>query len=136
MSSVDAGYWYGDNVSVDDNNSNDIHVPMYCEHECTICNSLFQTNEQDKYTCELLISVFEWTSASDKTWKVDGMNWFLGKVEFSSSCLGTWISFELLSSTETLLFVLSHCIFKSYSASVYTSVLLIVFFYIKKMNIP
>jgi hypothetical protein len=41
------------NVSVDDNNSNDIHVPMYCEHECTVCNSLFQTNEQDKYTCEL-----------------------------------------------------------------------------------
>ena len=35
------------NVSVDDNNSNDIHLPMYCEHECTICNSLFQTNEQD-----------------------------------------------------------------------------------------
>ena len=41
------------NVSVDDNNSNDIHVPMYCEHESTIYNSLFQTNEQDKYTCEL-----------------------------------------------------------------------------------
>ena len=41
------------NVSVDDNNSNDIHVPMYCEHVCTLCNSLFQTNEQDKYTCEL-----------------------------------------------------------------------------------
>jgi hypothetical protein len=34
--------------SVDDNNSNDIPVPMDCEHECTICNSLFQTNEQDK----------------------------------------------------------------------------------------
>jgi hypothetical protein len=34
-----------------------------------------------------LISVFEWTSASDKTWKVDDMNWFLGKVEFSSPCL-------------------------------------------------
>ena len=28
-------------------------VPMDCEHECTICNSLFQTNEQNKYTCEL-----------------------------------------------------------------------------------
>jgi hypothetical protein len=39
--------------SVDDNNSNDIPVPMDCEHECIICNSLFQTNEQDKYTCEL-----------------------------------------------------------------------------------
>ena len=34
--------------SVDDKNSNDIPVPMDCEHECTICNSLFQTNEQDK----------------------------------------------------------------------------------------
>jgi len=39
--------------SVEDNNSNDIPVPMDCEHESTICNSLFQTNEQDKYTCEL-----------------------------------------------------------------------------------
>jgi hypothetical protein len=38
--------------SVDDNNSNDIPVSMDCEHECTICNSLFQTNKQDKYTCE------------------------------------------------------------------------------------
>ena len=26
---------------------------MDCEHEYTICNSLIQTNEQDKYTCEL-----------------------------------------------------------------------------------
>ena len=26
---------------------------MDCEHDCTICNSKFQTNEQDKYTCEL-----------------------------------------------------------------------------------
>ena len=34
-----------------------------------------------------LISVFKLTSASDKTWKVDGMNWFLGKVKFSSPCL-------------------------------------------------
>lgn len=40
--------------SIEDNNSNDIPVPMDCKHECTICNSLFQTNEQDKYTCELL----------------------------------------------------------------------------------
>ena len=39
--------------SVDDNNSNDIPVPMDYEHECTIWNTLFQTNEQDKYTCEL-----------------------------------------------------------------------------------
>jgi hypothetical protein len=44
--------------SVDDNNLNDIPVSMDCEHECIICNSLFQTNEQDKYTCE--------PSASDK----------------------------------------------------------------------
>jgi hypothetical protein len=33
--------------------SNDIPVPMDCEHACTIYNSLFQTNEQDKYTFEL-----------------------------------------------------------------------------------
>jgi hypothetical protein len=39
--------------SLDDDNSNDIPVPMDCEHESTICNSLFQTNEEDKYTCEL-----------------------------------------------------------------------------------
>jgi hypothetical protein len=39
--------------SLDDNNSNDIPVPMDCEHECTICNSLFQTNEEDKYICKL-----------------------------------------------------------------------------------
>jgi hypothetical protein len=39
--------------SVDDNNSNYIPVPMDCEHACTIYNSLFQTNEQDKYTFEL-----------------------------------------------------------------------------------
>ena len=39
--------------SVNDNNLNDIPVPMKCEHEYTICNSLFQTNEQDEYTCEL-----------------------------------------------------------------------------------
>jgi hypothetical protein len=39
--------------SLDDNNSYDIPVPMDCEHECTICNSLFQTNEEDKYTCKL-----------------------------------------------------------------------------------
>jgi hypothetical protein len=39
--------------SVNDNNLNDISVPMKCEHECTICNSLFQTNEQDEYPCEL-----------------------------------------------------------------------------------
>jgi len=31
-----------------------------------------------------LISVFESTSASDKPWTVDGMNWFLKKVEFSN----------------------------------------------------
>ena len=41
--------------SVDVNNSNDIPVPMDFEHECTICNALFQTKEEDKYTCELLI---------------------------------------------------------------------------------
>ena len=41
--------------SVEDNNSNDIPVPMDFEHECTICNALFQTKEEDKYTCELLI---------------------------------------------------------------------------------
>jgi hypothetical protein len=34
--------------SVNDNNLNDIPVPMKCEHEYTICNSLFQTNEQDE----------------------------------------------------------------------------------------
>ena len=28
-------------------------ILSYCEHECTLCNSLFQTNELDKYTCEL-----------------------------------------------------------------------------------
>jgi uncharacterized Fe-S radical SAM superfamily protein PflX len=33
-------------------NVNSILVPIDCEHECTIWNSLFQTNEQDKYTCE------------------------------------------------------------------------------------
>ena len=27
--------------SVDDNNSNDIPVPIDCEHECTIWNTLF-----------------------------------------------------------------------------------------------
>ena len=44
-----------DNVnSVEDNNSNDIPVPMDCEHKCTRCNSIFQTNEEDKYTCDLL----------------------------------------------------------------------------------
>ena len=40
--------------SVEDNNSNDITVSVDCEHEGTICNSLFQTNEGGKYTCELL----------------------------------------------------------------------------------
>ena len=40
--------------SVEDNNSNDIPVPIDCEHECTIYPSLFQRNEDDKYTCELL----------------------------------------------------------------------------------
>jgi len=40
--------------AVEDNNSNDIPAPMDREQECTICNSLFQTNEEDKYTCELL----------------------------------------------------------------------------------
>ena len=40
--------------SVEDNNSNDITVSVDCEHEGTICNSLFQTNEEGKYTCELL----------------------------------------------------------------------------------
>ena len=39
--------------SVCDDNSNDIPVPLNCELESTICNSLFQTNEQDKYSCEL-----------------------------------------------------------------------------------
>jgi hypothetical protein len=34
--------------SVDDNNLNDIPLPMDCEHEYTICNSLFQTIEEDK----------------------------------------------------------------------------------------
>ena len=33
-------------------NVNSILVPIDCEHECTIWNSLVQTNEQDKYTCE------------------------------------------------------------------------------------
>jgi len=35
----------------------------------------------------VLILVFESTSASDKPWKVDRMNWFLEKVEFGSPCL-------------------------------------------------
>jgi hypothetical protein len=39
--------------SVEDNNLIDIPVPMHCEHECTICSSLFSTNAEDKYTCEL-----------------------------------------------------------------------------------
>lgn len=40
--------------SIEVNNSNDIPgIPIYCEYECTICNSLFETNE-DKYTSELL----------------------------------------------------------------------------------
>jgi len=30
--------------SIEDNNSNDIPVSNDSEHECTICNSLFQTN--------------------------------------------------------------------------------------------
>ena len=34
-----------------------------------------------------LISVFESNSASEKPWKMDGMNLFLEKVEFSSPCL-------------------------------------------------
>jgi hypothetical protein len=34
-----------------------------------------------------LISVFGSASASTKPWKVDNMNWFLEKVEFSSPCL-------------------------------------------------
>ena len=46
---------YSNVNSLEDNNSNDIPVPMDCEHECTRCNSIFQTNEEDKYTCELLI---------------------------------------------------------------------------------
>jgi hypothetical protein len=33
---------------VDDNNANEIPVPIDCEHECTLCNSLFQINEEDK----------------------------------------------------------------------------------------
>jgi hypothetical protein len=36
---------------VDDDNANEIPVPIDCEHECTLCNSLFQINEEDKYTC-------------------------------------------------------------------------------------
>jgi hypothetical protein len=39
--------------SIDDDNANYIPVPMDCEHECNMCKSLFQINEQDKYTCEL-----------------------------------------------------------------------------------
>ena len=35
----------------------------------------------------MLISLFESSSASDKPWKVDGMNYFLEKVEFTSPCL-------------------------------------------------
>ena len=45
---------YSNVNSLEDNNSNDIPVPMDCEHECTRCNSIFQTNEEDKYTCDLL----------------------------------------------------------------------------------
>jgi len=45
---------YSNVNSVEDNNSNDIPVPMDSEHECTRCNSIFQTNEEDKYTCDLL----------------------------------------------------------------------------------
>jgi len=40
--------------SVEEYSSNDIPVPIDCENECTICNSLFQTSEEDKHTCELL----------------------------------------------------------------------------------
>jgi len=40
--------------SVEENNSNDISLPMDCDHECTLYNTLFQTNEDDKYTCERL----------------------------------------------------------------------------------
>jgi hypothetical protein len=36
--------------SVTDNNLNDTPVPIDCEHKC---HSLFQTNEEDKYTCGL-----------------------------------------------------------------------------------
>jgi hypothetical protein len=38
--------------SVEDYNSNDIPVPIDCEHECTICNSLFQAIDENKYTCD------------------------------------------------------------------------------------
>ena len=50
--------------SVNDNNLNDIPVPMKCEHEYTICNSLFQTNEQDEYTCELCT----WSNQIQREW--------------------------------------------------------------------
>jgi hypothetical protein len=60
----------------------------------------------------MLISVFEWTSASDKTWKVDGRNWFPGKVEFSSPCLvpSLYCSVsEIKYVTKYIIFLVSPC---------------------------
>ena len=54
-----------------------------------------------------LISVFGSASASTKPWKVDDMNWFLEKVEFSSPCL----VLSLYCSVSALKCVTRHKIF-------------------------